>query len=187
MENFELIKDPEHTLKLCTKCGELKSVVPNFSIYFRKDRNRRTISSFCKSCAAKNTYNYTQQNKDKVEFKEKRKKLDKKRTLSGINSTLAKDRYKKYKKIVFDNYGNVCSCCGETEIAFLTIEHTLHNGKQHRVSKKSAIYKDIIDKGFPSDLTLFCSNCNFATRYGQPCPHQVKNHKNNLLIFNKKE
>lgn len=186
MENFELVENPETTYKVCGKCKESKTILPNFSVHFRKDRNRRTISVNCKECVKTNSANWYKTNKHTEDYKKKSNQLKIKAKENGTANQWAKDRYAKYKKIVFDYYGNKCSCCGENHIEFLTIEHTLHNGKEHRATKRSTIYKDIIDKGFPEDLTLFCSNCNFATRYGNECPHQVEKFKNNLLVFKEK-
>jgi len=186
MENFETVENPETTYKICSKCKENKTILPNFSISFRKDRNRRTISSNCKACKSKTSKQWHSNNKNTELFKTKSKQRILKNKQTGKSNRWAKDLYNKYKKIVFDYYGNICSCCGESHLEFLTIEHTLHNGKQHRKTKKSRIYKDIIDKGFPEDLTLFCSNCNFATRYGNACPHQVEKYKNNVLVFKEK-
>ena len=74
-----------------------------------------------------------------------------------------------------DAYGNCCSCCGETIPEFLTLEHKRHDGKAHRaiLKQSTVIYLDLRRRGWPKDdYTIFCMNCNFATRYGKPCPHQ---------------
>lgn len=172
MENFELIADPEHTLKLCGGCKQEKYIKPNFTVTFRKDRNRRTIASHCKECVNKKSKIWHDARRHTDEYKANAKRYSKQRVLDGSGNKWAKERYRKFKSIVFNHYGNLCSCCGEDTVDFLTIEHTLHDGKQHRATKKSGIYKDIVDRGFPSDLTLFCANCNFATRYGNACPHK---------------
>jgi len=174
MENFDLVRDPEHTLKLCGGCKQEKFIVPNFSVIFRKTRNRRTIASHCKECMRRKSKLWHDAHRHTAEYKARSKEYSKQRVLDGSGNKWAKERYQKFKDIVFSHYGNVCSCCGESTVEFLTIEHTLHNGKQHRATKKSGIYRDIVNKGFPSDLTLFCANCNFATRYGNACPHKQR-------------
>lgn len=184
MENFELITSPEITYKVCGECKQNKTIIPNFSIHFRKDRNRRTIASHCKECVSKKSKIWHENNKHTEEYKNKEKIRQLKYRENGRANNLAKTRYHKYKKVVFDYYGNKCSCCGETFIEFLTIEHVLHDGQEHRLRKRSGIYKDIIDQGFPDKYTLFCSNCNFATRYGKPCPHnKVENINRKVLPF----
>ena len=78
-------------------------------------------------------------------------------------------------------YGGRCVCCEETAPAFLTLDHTNRDGKQHRaqfggrgIATAKQIYADLKRRGWPQDgYRLLCMNCNFATRYGQPCPHRV--------------
>jgi predicted restriction endonuclease len=80
----------------------------------------------------------------------------------------------KLKKVVVAAYGGKCSCCGEDRIEFLTVEHQHHDGTAHRkrVGAGAGMYRDLIKRGFPQDgLTLFCWNCQMATRYGDECPH----------------
>jgi hypothetical protein len=72
-------------------------------------------------------------------------------------------------------YGGKCSCCGETEPVFLTVEHINHDGKKHgdRVGHGHGIYRDLKRRGFPKNgYTIFCWNCQMATRYGAVCPHK---------------
>lgn len=74
-------------------------------------------------------------------------------------------------------YGSRCACCHETEQAFLTLDHIERDGKGHRKQFRSSvgIYGDLRRRGWPKDkYRLLCMNCNFATRYGKPCPHSVK-------------
>lgn len=83
--------------------------------------------------------------------------------------------WKKLRLEVINAYGGKCVCCGETEERFLTLEHTWHDGAEHRKAGKK-VYQDLRGKGFPQDkgLTIMCWNCNMATRYGEPCPHKEK-------------
>lgn len=78
---------------------------------------------------------------------------------------------------MLDAYGGKCSCCGEAEHRFLTLEHVNRDGGKHRAAVgKSAltVYMDLKRRGWPKDgYTVFCWNCNMATRYGEPCPHRV--------------
>jgi hypothetical protein len=92
-----------------------------------------------------------------------------------------KDRLRKkgksvLKKEMVTAYGGKCSCCGETELTFLTLEHIHRNGKEHRqIVGRGGVWIDLRRKGWPQDgYTVFCWNCQMATRYGAPCPHQLK-------------
>lgn len=70
-------------------------------------------------------------------------------------------------------YGGRCTCCGESEIAFLTVEHVNGGGRAHHARRHSTgIYLDVINAGFPAEFTVLCMNCNFARRGNKSCPHQ---------------
>jgi hypothetical protein len=84
----------------------------------------------------------------------------------------------KLKVQVVDAYGGRCACCGETEIAFLSVDHIHGGGNKHRRSLDKrygfgGIYEWLRDQGFPKDeFRILCMNCQIATRYGRECPHQ---------------
>lgn len=76
---------------------------------------------------------------------------------------------------VFSHYGP-CSCCGEAEIKFLTVEHMNGNGAQHRrMIGKTDMWLWLYHNGFPKGYTLLCFNCNAgAFRNGGICPHKTR-------------
>ena len=85
-------------------------------------------------------------------------------------------RYRvKLKQEMVEAYGGKCTCCGEDRIEFLTVEHLNNDGKAHRSSLKTstAIYRDIKKRGYPSDYTVLCFNCNIAKSLYGSCPHQL--------------
>jgi len=73
-------------------------------------------------------------------------------------------------------YGGKCTCCGIAERSFLTLEHINHDGKKHRKDtwgNSTTLLLDLKKRGWPKDgFTIFCWNCNMATRFGQACPHK---------------
>ena len=77
---------------------------------------------------------------------------------------------RKLKAQIVAGYGGSCSCCGATELEFLTIDH-IHG--RDGVKRERGLYRRLIREGFPSDeLRLLCMNCNFSLgRYGY-CPHK---------------
>lgn len=78
---------------------------------------------------------------------------------------------------MLDAYGRKCVCCGETEEAFLTLEHVNRDGAAHRRQVQGAIYWDLKRRGWPKDgYTVLCMNCNWARRNGDPCPHELARH-----------
>lgn len=85
---------------------------------------------------------------------------------------------KEIKKLIYSKYGNICSCCGESNLGFLTIDHVNNdgyldknkNGKRH---SGRALYNQIIKQGFPDKYQILCMNCNFGkSRNLGICPHQ---------------
>jgi hypothetical protein len=88
-------------------------------------------------------------------------------------------------------YGGKCICCGETEKAFLTIDHINGRGKEHRAfvtgsdGKKSyrmsgaVLYGWLRKHGWPKDnYQLLCMNCNFAKSHNPGgCPHEIARQK----------
>lgn len=79
------------------------------------------------------------------------------------------------KRQIISAYGNKCTCCGETEERFLTLEHKNHDRAEHikKLGYAAYIYRDVRKQGFPKDkYTILCMNCNFATRLGNICPHR---------------
>lgn len=81
---------------------------------------------------------------------------------------------------IFAAYGNACACCGETDRAFLTLDHIARDGAAHRKrlggrSGYLAVYADIRRQGYPRDrFRLFCMNRNWASRFGDECPHVAR-------------
>lgn len=84
---------------------------------------------------------------------------------------LTKNRNKIRKKIVFEHYGNKCTCCDLDDIDFLTIDHINNDGyKDRRLN-----YQTVIKRNFPTDLQLLCWNCNLGKAMnGGICPHQLR-------------
>ena len=68
-------------------------------------------------------------------------------------------------------YGGSCTCCGESNPVFLTIEHI--GGRQGRPRNEPVSEMARLKKaGWPSEVTLFCYNCNCGSwRNGGVCPH----------------
>jgi hypothetical protein len=80
---------------------------------------------------------------------------------------------------VFAAYGGYkCSCCGETEPMFLSIDHIANNGGQERRSgvyagSGTAFYAWLRKNGFPEGYQVLCMNCQIGKhKNGGVCPHQ---------------
>jgi hypothetical protein len=102
------------------------------------------------------------------------------KSLQKIQLTHTQKCYKKLKtkvmKYYSDKYNYYCSCCGENEINFLTIDHINGGGTQHR--KKIGIssyefYKWIVKNNYPKEFQVLCYNCNCAKGKNSHCPHKL--------------
>ena len=81
---------------------------------------------------------------------------------------------------VIKAYGGKCSCCGETELKFLTIDHVNNDGYAEREpsgarASGTHVYRKLKREGFPKDgrYQILCWNCNCGRNIkGGICPHQ---------------
>ena len=81
----------------------------------------------------------------------------------------------KLRKEVLDAYGSECWCCGEDEIKFLSIDHKLGGGVQHRkklTEDGTTLYLWLRKNKFPKGYQVLCHNCNLAKGFYGSCPHK---------------
>lgn len=81
----------------------------------------------------------------------------------------------KEREKVLSHYGDICVCCNENDIRFLTVDHIDNSGNEHRRLDKSAknIYHWLIMNGFPKGFQILCFNCNLAKKIYKECPHKI--------------
>lgn len=89
---------------------------------------------------------------------------------------VSKRLYQSLRKTALVRYSGpvpACACCGEQHTEFLVIDHVGGGGSQHRKNLgASTIYTWLKQKGYPDGFRVLCHNCNFAIRFGDPCPHE---------------
>ena len=88
---------------------------------------------------------------------------------------------RKLKAAAYAAYGGFrCACCGETEEAFLSLDHINNDGANHRRNvDRRKIYKWLAQEGYPPGFQVLCMNCNFGkARNGGICPHQLARRSN---------
>jgi len=88
-----------------------------------------------------------------------------------------KSKYKALRLQIFNALGNRCSCCGESQYEFLTIDHINSDGAKERKDIGTGIdlFKHIIAQGITKErYQILCQNCNTAKYYHKGCPHKKK-------------
>jgi hypothetical protein len=98
---------------------------------------------------------------------------------------LAKRYNQKLRTEMIAAYGGKCTCCGESEPRFLTMEHLNSGGNIERRkfsakgrntgSASAMIASRLRREGWPKGIyTILCWNCNMAKGFEGICPHQRK-------------
>ena len=188
-------------MKRCSQCEKLKNE-SEFS--FSK---RDGILSRCKKCIVINSVKWLKEHPDKREYwyKRNKKKIaqkSKKYYRENKNKILKSQRlyYLKNKSIINEKqrvYANSrrrsdreevlikyggnppkCSCCGESEKIFLTLDHVYGNGNKHKNEigvKGTGLYIWAKQNNFPLIFKVLCFNCNCGKyRNKGICPHEEK-------------
>jgi len=81
---------------------------------------------------------------------------------------------------IFQKYGGYrCTCCGETESRFLTIDHVNGGGNKHRRAIGiGRFYYWLRDNNFPAGFQVLCYNCNLGkSQNGGVCPHHARKYE----------
>ncbi len=165
-------------LKRCNTCGEKKPATTEF--FYTKHRKRvgvnpwNNLNSKCIECERTRYRDLTPERRAVVIATRKRYFRTNQKTISAKGSAMRLA----LKREMADAYGGACTCCGETEVEFLTIEHINGDAVQHRKSLNTTaggyvIYQDLKKRGWPKDgYTVLCYNCNCASSGDRICPHK---------------
>jgi len=146
--------------KRCVACGKTKPISE-----FYKHSNKRTgydkYHSRCKPCKNKYQVAWHRKSPERVA----RAAMDR------------REHQARRRREAIAAYGGKCTCCGEDNPAFLTVDHIGGGGNKHRRSLGSneAVYTWLQRNGYPKDgFQLLCMNCNWASsRNGGVCPHVI--------------
>lgn len=100
------------------------------------------------------------------------------KTRTTYQSTISKSLRKSQKETVIEAYGGKCSCCGEENPIFLTVDHINEDGSKHLNGRGirymgTEMYRYLIKNDFPEGFQILCWNCNAGKHFnGGVCPHQ---------------
>lgn len=163
-------------IKTCTRCQTPKSL----EAFPKQTQKRDGRGSWCKTCTCENSKDWRALPGNMAK-QLAANEVYRKANQPKINERSLARRHRDTKRI-FDHYGTRCICCGESERAFLTLDHVHGGGHAHRKARgPGGIYRDVIRDGFPSTYQILCMNCNWAKRYGKPCPHEVERSGNSMV------
>jgi hypothetical protein len=90
-------------------------------------------------------------------------------------SRISKKKYEaRCKELIFNHYGKVCACCGESNPMFLSIDHINGGGtKQRKEIKREKITTWLVRNNFPKGFQTLCFNCNWGKHINHGiCPHK---------------
>ena len=164
-------------MKICSECKQTKPLTDFYKSQWK-----------CKPCGNLRTAKWRAANPGRVrelgrasnvKHRDKRLACAKLQYRKNVEKRKSdeKARQRRLKKAAYEAYGgNVCNCCGETEPAFLQIDHVNNDGKAHRESiGAKSLYQWLKVNGYPPGFQILCANCNFGKRInGGVCPHKTK-------------
>jgi hypothetical protein len=167
----------DQATRICKKCHVTKDMA-EFPYQNKEHRLRRHE---CKEC---NIERVKQHHADNREHRLERARVRYAADPSAVWTPERRDRANEnarrrnaeLRDQVIKAYGGKCSCCGETEKLFLTIDHVNNDGAEMRKNgHKDRVYKYLIDNDYPQGFQVLCMNCNFGKhRNGGVCPHRSR-------------
>lgn len=155
------IPRPVKTERVCSMCGLKK---PNTSEFFQlrsQKVHKLGLQSYCRAC----------------------------------NSLRTKDQHAKRRVLVLQHYSGslrpFCSCCGESHLEFLSIDHVDGGGGKMRREKihgpASSFMLWLVRNNFPPGFRVLCHNCNLALGFYGRCPHQGPSTTTSLSVRTSRE
>lgn len=138
-----------------------------------KDKNKPVKNITCRSCKSSESISETDL-KYRIYLCADCKSDKHKEYLAKTNYNVIKNR--ESKRLVIDEFGGSCSCCGVDVFEFLTIDHVNNDGAQRRSNGEyagSMLYKHLISGNISKEgLALLCMNCNYSKGHNGFCPHK---------------
>ena len=143
-------------------------------------------ANICPKCWAEYMRNYNAKNRNKILSQKRAYHHENRKNPEWVNKERKRGReyWHALRKEAIQAYGGMkCSCCGETEEKFLTIDHINNDGALHRrtIGGKDGngkgmgarTWKWLKDNNYPKGFQILCMNCNHGkARNKGICPHK---------------
>jgi hypothetical protein len=159
-------------LKRCNHCKQLRPIV-EFGVLRSSPDGRAPRCKPCQSSVGRKHYYKTWRlNRPK----RNRQQTERYAKAPDVHAKYARDRRRWLRLKTLEIYGGKCSCCGEREETFLSIDHVNGDGNKHRreVGNNSiSVLQAIRREGYPPDkYQVLCFNCNRSKFVLGVCAHQ---------------
>jgi hypothetical protein len=176
---------------VCKSCGIITN---NYDVYrkmcrpcsnayyadYRK-RNNEKSNAYLRKWRAKNKKHLSNYLSQRRKNKLASMSPEEQKVFRKIESDRKSSYLAKLKNEIFKAYGGwVCACCGETERAFLTIDHIHNNGNQMKKAgvhdrRPQPFYRWLKKNNYPEGFQILCMNCNFGKMMNNgTCPHKTR-------------
>lgn len=179
----------QYYMKICSMCNTEKSL----SEFFKHKSTKDGYATICKVCK-RSVENRVNAEKRAGVYASKCRKIRLSDEDRALRLEQQKEYHKKYREEHADElrerkreyrrqlrlegiqaYGGKCSCCGESQIEFLTLEHVHGRDTDDTTGGKGGekAWMRLKKNGWPKDgFTILCFNCNCAKGIYGICPHQ---------------
>lgn len=161
-------------------CGGCRRSLPRDERHFGTESSTfDRLRSRCRDCVSACKKDHYGRNKDRVRDRYRDYLAANRERIYAYNAAWSRNRNRELRDEATKAYGGKCACCGETEPAFLQLDHIYNDGAADRKQFKTCtqLMISLRSKGWPKDrIQLLCANCNFGKLMnGGTCPHQERN------------
>ena len=148
-------------LRKCTSCGEIATDKVALELFAKSKDSKYGRYNLCKLCA-------------NIRSRKVHVRYQTKNPTSYTKYMRAHQRKSTYLRRIeiMNHYGGKCTCCGENELKFLSIDHINGNGRKHRQQIKINIYSWLKKNKYPTGFQILCYNCNLSKGFYGQCPHK---------------
>ena len=169
--------------RLCRECGATKPVEDFALVYAKNSRGQNYRQHTCKTCAKKEHAERMRKARAMSPEKYRQHQRDHRELYTERCRMQRRESGQRRKLRVLNAYGGpCCTCCGETCLTMLAIDHVNNNGAEHRNeingglgrNKSVEMYCWLEENNFPEGFQVLCYNCNISKhRNGGKCGHQL--------------